>query len=69
MTDVQKIVLALRCCITDEFGVPSCEHCPYKEEVGTCNDMNDLFDDTVNLIETQEETIAWLRDQVRRLTI
>lgn len=65
MTDREKVIKGLECCIVKPF--PNCEKCPYtNEEEGTCFTMNNMLADALALLKAQEPyTGRWVKERDR----
>lgn len=55
MTDREKVIKGLECCMVGDGNDPDCEICPYAT-VGddTCQTMDELFSDALELLKAQE---------------
>ena len=54
MSDRQKVLKGLMCCTNGENNVPRCEECPYADEQGTCEKLDELHRDALELLKAQE---------------
>jgi len=65
MSDIEKVVKGLECCMTGDGVVPNCEECPYTM-VGnnTCDSVAALFGDALALLKAQEPKVMTL-DEAR----
>lgn len=65
MIDREKVIKALEAC--HQPGIPECEKCPYADnEKGTCDRLEPLLNDALDLLKAQEPRIMML-DELRQL--
>lgn len=57
MSDRQKVLKGLMCCTNGENNVPRCEECPYADEQGTCEKLDELHRDALELLKTMEVVV------------
>ena len=72
MTDREKVIKGLECCaMQNVIDLPDCEHCPYKDDSGTCTTQTQLFQDAIELLKAQEPRVLTLEEvkEMKRLTI
>ena len=53
MTDLDKVLKGLECCTNGVNNVPQCENCPYADEQGTCEQLDELHTDALKLLKPQ----------------
>ena len=53
MTDREKTIKGLECCMTMPDIYPRCEECPYAGAEGTCGNLNGLHRDAIALLKAQ----------------
>jgi hypothetical protein len=57
MSDREKVIKGLECCVTMLDIYPHCEECPYADAEGTCANMNGLHRDALALLKAQEPRV------------
>lgn len=54
MIDISKVKMGLECCTNGENNTPKCEKCPYADEQGTCEKLDELHRDALELLNGRE---------------
>ena len=53
--DINKVIKGLTCCTNGTDSVPKCEECPYADEQGTCDKLDEMHSDALALIQIMLE--------------
>lgn len=55
MTELEKVIKGLECCIGSGIeDTPGCEDCPYNDMGDTCERIRPLYEDAIALLKAQE---------------
>jgi hypothetical protein len=54
MTDKERVIKGMECCINNERAAPDCMRCPYAEINGICTGLHKLHGDALALLKAQE---------------
>ena len=61
MTEREKVIKGLECCMVGDGHSPKCEMCPYAEGWDdTCGSMDTMFSDALALLKAQEPRVMTL---------
>ena len=62
--DVNKVIKGLTCCMNGILSMPKCEECPYADEQGTCDKLDEMHSEALELLKVYKELTDMIAPQV-----